>query len=190
MSHLVRQAGLAELPQLAGVLGRSLIADPVFQWLYDGAATAQDISAFTEKLYAQATELGLVWQAGGGRGVAVWVPPGGEVVDSSQTSGPEPRSTDSQGPNPDETWSWIESFVPDDAWYLEVLGVDPDAQGAGLGGALVRHGLELAREDGAGAFLETFAARNVRYYERFGFNVVDEDDVPGKGPHVWFMRFD
>ena len=132
----------------------------------------------------------MVWEAGDCRAVAVWVPPADQVVGSS----PAPHiALPNQGlrvPNAEAAWTWIESFVPSDAWYLEVLGVDPDAQGAGLGGALIRHGLDLAAAAGAGAFLETSVASNVPYYERFGFEVVDEQNMPGEGPHVWFMRVD
>ena len=38
------------------------------------------------------------------------------------------------------------------------------------------------------AFLETGNPRNVPYYERFGFRVIDEGDAPGGGPRIWFMR--
>jgi len=55
---------------------------------------------------------------------------------------------------------------------------------------LVEFGLNLARADDAGAFLETGTPRNVPYYERFGFRIVDDTDAPDGGPHIWFMRFD
>jgi predicted N-acetyltransferase YhbS len=87
-----------------------------------------------------------------------------------------------------EMWGWLESFVADDAWYLDAIGVDPARQRSGVGGVLIRHGLALAAKDGAPAFLETSAAANIPYYERFGFNVVDQGDAPNGGPHIWFMR--
>ena len=37
------------------------------------------------------------------------------------------------------------------------------------------------------AVLETAQPDNVALYEHFGFRVVLEGDVPGGGPHVWFM---
>jgi len=172
------------------VLGRSLRADPIFQWSFGGAGLSGDIAKFAQRIYAAPTERGMVWEAGGCRAVAVWVPPGVRVVDSSPFPGSGLAGEDLGVPNAEETWTWIESFVPGDAWYLEVLGVDPDAQGDGLGGALIRHGLDFAAAAGAGAFLETSVAGNVPYYERFGFEVVDEQDMPGEGPHVWFMRVD
>ena len=55
---------------------------------------------------------------------------------------------------------------------------------------MVELGLDRARQDAIPAFLETGVARNVAYYERLGFHVVEEGDAPMDGPHVWFMRFD
>jgi hypothetical protein len=40
------------------------------------------------------------------------------------------------------------------------------------------------------AFLETARPENVGYYERLGFRVVADGDVPGGGPHIWFLRAD
>lgn len=170
------------------MLGRSLHADPIFQWSFGGNASPHSIAEFTQRIYAQPAELGMVWDGGNGRGVAVWVPPGGYVVAAAVDPAVPDQSSDPQMPNAATAWTWIESFVPEETWYLEVLGVDPDAQGAGLGSALVRHGLAFAAADGADAFLETSVNHNVPYYERFGFEVVDEADMPGEGPHVWFMR--
>ena len=48
----------------------------------------------------------------------------------------------------------------------------------------------VVEADGVPAFLETGKARNVPYYERFGFRTAAEDDAPGGGPHIWFMHRD
>jgi len=71
---------------------------------------------------------------------------------------------------------------------LDMVAVDPALQGQGVGSALIRHGVELARGDGVAAFLETGNPRNVPYYERFGLRVTGEADAPDGGPHIWFMR--
>ena len=76
-----------------------------------------------------------------------------------------------------------------DVWYLEVVGVHPDEQGAGIGSRLVGTGLERADATGAASYLETPSAANVRFYERLGFEV-ERDGVellPG-GPTHWLMR--
>lgn len=79
------------------------------------------------------------------------------------------------------------------AWRLETLGVHPDRQGGGLGGALVRFALDAAARRGAHEIeLETSDPRNVRLYERFGFATVAHPASAGSErsdvPPVWRMR--
>lgn len=59
-------------------------------------------------------------------------------------------------------------------WYLMALGVDPDHQGEGHGSALVRAGIERANRDRKPIYLETESERNVGFYQRLGFEVLDE----------------
>ncbi len=80
--------------------------------------------------------------------------------------------------------------VPPQHWYLAVLGVEPERQGQGIGGALIQP--VLARADSAGlpCYLETTRDRNVPFYRRHGFEVVAEGDLPDGGPPYWTMKRD
>jgi len=59
-------------------------------------------------------------------------------------------------------------------------------QGHGLGVAVMEPVLRRCDEDGIGAYLESSKERNVPYYRRHGFEVVDEIDLP-RGPRIWLM---
>ncbi len=72
-------------------------------------------------------------------------------------------------------------------WYLRFLGVRPEAQGKGWGGVALRHGIARAEADGVPIYLETATPENVGLYQRFGFVIRQEWDVPGGGPHFWGM---
>jgi GNAT superfamily N-acetyltransferase len=72
-------------------------------------------------------------------------------------------------------------------WFLAVVGVDPARRSQGLGRAVIAPGLEAADADDVPAFLETQAPINVRFYERLGFDVIAELDLPGDGPKHWAM---
>lgn len=74
-----------------------------------------------------------------------------------------------------------------DWWYLQFIGVRPDAQGCGLGGAAIQAGLILAREAGKPVFVEVMNQDNLGYYLHAGFETIDEFDIPDAGPHVWGM---
>jgi predicted N-acetyltransferase YhbS len=59
-----------------------------------------------------------------------------------------------------------------------------------VGTALIQHGLTFADRDGVPAVLETGRPENVGYYERRGFRKISDDDAPGGGTQIWFMRYD
>jgi ribosomal protein S18 acetylase RimI-like enzyme len=77
---------------------------------------------------------------------------------------------------------------PDDVWNLATLGVHPEAQGHGLGAALI--GAALAEVDAsrivADTALETSDDRNVRLYERAGFTLTATTRIQD-GPTVYSM---
>jgi ribosomal protein S18 acetylase RimI-like enzyme len=56
-------------------------------------------------------------------------------------------------------------------WYLPWIGVRPEAQGKGVGSALLARGLARADADGLPAYLEATSRRNAALYARYGFEV-------------------
>jgi len=78
--------------------------------------------------------------------------------------------------------------VPPLHWYLATLGVDPQRQGQGIGGALIQPVLARADAEGLLCYVETEKERNLPFYRRHGFEVVVEDDMPNGGPHFWAMK--
>ena len=70
-------------------------------------------------------------------------------------------------------------------WHLGPLAVDAHLQGQGVGSRMMQ--VFCARMDAANetAYLETDKPVNVRFYERFGFEVVGEQEV--LGVTNWFM---
>jgi len=70
-------------------------------------------------------------------------------------------------------------------WYLSTLGVDPTAQGRGVGTALLAHWLAGVDADALPAWLETDRQANVAFYRRAGFEVARRTEV--LGTTVWCM---
>jgi ribosomal protein S18 acetylase RimI-like enzyme len=70
-------------------------------------------------------------------------------------------------------------------WYLRILGVRPESQGQRLGTSLGQHGLERAQADGLPCYLETTNERNVAFYQKNGFRLVQQGQVPNDGPLIW-----
>jgi ribosomal protein S18 acetylase RimI-like enzyme len=71
-------------------------------------------------------------------------------------------------------------------WYLPTIGVDPGAQGLGVGSALLEVILRRCDADRTPAYLESSKSRNIGFYERHGFTVSEERRLPN-GPPFWPM---
>jgi ribosomal protein S18 acetylase RimI-like enzyme len=71
-------------------------------------------------------------------------------------------------------------------WYLAVLGTDPDAQRTGLASAVLAPVLERCDREQIPSYLESSKAANIPFYNKHGFEVVDELRIPG-GPSLWPM---
>jgi len=156
-----------------------------------------DIAERFTSYFAHALErlipVGVVWEAQSADGAAVWIPPDG-AEDWQEMHTRDPRIEEltlDGGRRYSVFWAWVESSFPNEPlWHLNAVAVEPEARGRGIGSALIEHGLALARADRVGVLLETGNPRNVAYYEKFGFRVVDESAAPEEGPHIWIMRRD
>jgi ribosomal protein S18 acetylase RimI-like enzyme len=191
-STTIEPAGRDRINALAAVYARAFRDDPIVRWPLPDTGDVQDrIQTVFASIYVGIADDGVIWEAGDADGFAVWIPAGAadDMFESDAAVQRElaPLTAD-DGERYRVLWDWIEARVPADVWYLDAIGVDPSRQGRGVGDALVRHGLDAAADAGVDAFLETALAGNVRYYERFGFRVVDEGEPEPDGPHIWFMR--
>jgi GNAT superfamily N-acetyltransferase len=72
-------------------------------------------------------------------------------------------------------------------WYLAVMGVVPEWQGRGLGTALMRPASKELDRSGLPAYLEASTQRSRALYERHGFAVTGEFNLPANGPPLWQM---
>ena len=76
--------------------------------------------------------------------------------------------------------------------HLNMIGVRPDAQGRGLGHALLEHVHDLSSSDPAssGVSLTTEDERNVPLYQRFGYRIVGRAKVSSEVTTWGFFRPD
>lgn len=73
-------------------------------------------------------------------------------------------------------------------WYIWLLAVDPQYQGQGLGGALLRSLTSRADAQGAPVYLWTVQPHNVPFYEHLGFQVVTHAVEPSSRMPFWTLR--
>jgi ribosomal protein S18 acetylase RimI-like enzyme len=130
----------------------------------------------------RALEEGIVDRDPLDRAAALWFPPGLEpdaeaIMAHLEASVPAERL--------DRLAAGMEvqgSMHPHDPhWYLPWIGVKPEAQGMGLGSALLVTGLARADADGLPAYLEATSRRNAALYARHGFEetgIVEAEGYP------------
>ncbi|GGV02399.1 GNAT family N-acetyltransferase [Streptomyces spectabilis] len=187
----VRPAAPEDVPRAVRTLGRAF-AD--YAWTRHTVAADDHVRRVEGLQELFLTRIGLahgrVWVAGGGAAVAVWTTPA--TADAGAVFAElAPRFTELAGDRAqayEEAEAALRPHRPaEPVWFLGTVGVDPDRQGAGLGRAVLRPGIEAAERDGVPAFLETSAETNLRFYERLGFEVTADLTLPGGGPRTWCM---
>ncbi|MFI1386325.1 GNAT family N-acetyltransferase [Embleya sp. NPDC020886] len=135
---------------------------------------------------------GRVWVADEGRAVAVWAVPGQDSSPAFAEIGP--TLVELGGDRAAAAAAADTAIAPyrpqEPGWFLETVATAPEAQGQGLGSAVLIPGIQEAERAGHPAFLETSSEANVRFYERLGFKVTADVQLPDNGPRTWCMRRD
>ncbi|KAM5354658.1 hypothetical protein ACJ41O_001305 [Fusarium nematophilum] len=66
-------------------------------------------------------------------------------------------------------------YPPNSLYYLEIAAVRPDTQGMGVGGTIMKW--VVRRIGSSPCFLECTNEKNVGFYEKYGFKVVDQKEL-------------
>ena len=131
-----------------------------------------------------------VWTTTDLSGLACWFPPGTSKLTFKESLAEAlpflPEGLPRLGKASRFEHAIKERWPKEPHWYLAILSVSPESQGKGHGGVLLRPGLERADAAGLPAYLETQRERNVGFYEKYGFELVEKITIDGELP-VWLM---
>lgn len=186
-----------QVEEATATLTRAFHADPLFEWVFpDEEARANGLRPLFRIFLRYARKRGHVDVAAQARAAAIWMPPGrtvtmGGMLVSGMMALPFQVGfgTFAKLAGAMDVMEKIHKrYAPEPHWYLAGLGVAPEFQGQGLGSALVRPVLERADRERAPCYLETSAERNLPFYERLGFEVVEATHVGKGGPPAWGMK--
>jgi ribosomal protein S18 acetylase RimI-like enzyme len=188
----IRRATEQDVPELAGMLARAFQDDPVTTWAW----RPDDLRPWALERF-QATRLRQlirheeVWTDESMSCAALWAPPGHWKASLRETAELVPCFLRARliGRLPLATVGWekLEHGHPREPhFYLAVLGTEPEAQGRGLGSAVLKGVLDQCDGDGVAAFLESSKESNIAFYARHGFRVTEEVRLL-RGPSVWKM---
>ncbi len=171
MTKTVETASPGDEAAAIATLTLAFAADPMTRWSWPDPRTYLEAFPKLARAFGGAAFLkGTAHRIDGGAGVALWLPPG--VEPDGEAMGALMQST-LKGPALMEgapIMQQMMDFHPHEPhWYLPLIGIDPQYQGRGLGGALLDHALALSDRDGVPAYLESSNPRNIGLYEQHGF---------------------
>jgi ribosomal protein S18 acetylase RimI-like enzyme len=189
----------ADLPLAAVALSRAFHDDPLQVYTLPDPA---ERAALSPALFAAALRYGLLFgevltTAGRPVGAAVWLGPNGwDITPEKAAAAGFDRLGGEIGEDAAERFfsalaagdPYHREAVPPAHWYVMVVGIAPEAQGKGLGRALLQPMIDRAAAAGQPCYLETANPANVAFYERLGFDRVAEIVEPRSGVRFWTFR--
>lgn len=184
----------ADVPAVIDAVIDAFRDDPVQRWVFRGADLDAGLRALFTHLVEGYFAVGhayLVSDPGGVVGAGLWEPP-------DRSSLPEERIAelladlapilgDHLGAVMGELARTYEYRPAEPHLYLGILGVVSRAQSGGFGTALIAPVLAECDRMGMLAHLESSNPRNVPFYLRHGFEVVDAFHCGGDGPVMTIM---
>ena len=190
----LRLARAADAPAIGAMFARAFANDPVTSWVTPDAARRLRLLARLNTRIARHEGIPrratyVAEDAGRIVGAAIWQPPKPRPVNwrsvpfaltAGIALGRDIPRTIMAGR------AAARARPRDKHWYLQLLGVDPDAQGTGIGGTLMRAHLPTVDEQGLPAYLET-TAENLGFYGRLAFEVIGEIATGGGAPREYSL---
>lgn len=129
-------------------------------------------------------------------GISVWSKPLNKEQESLREELKKEFIVHNMGYNTYQIYRKVCDFMSDksspviekNAWYLSIIGILPEFQGQGLGPGLVESVLEKTDKLGVATYLETFAPRNITFYQRLGYQICDSYIEPVTKAEYWLMQ--
>lgn len=187
-SIALRVAGAADVERLRETMAEAFLEDPVLGWLVPSERRRLwSLRRFYDiELRHVGLAQGRVWTTAGLNGAAVTTPPHRWRV--------PPRVALLQATcglrlgRAIRLLSAVERrHLREPHHYFAHIGVAPQAQGRGIGSALMGPTLERCDRQGLPAYLEASTERSAALYERLGFRLIEELRVGGS-PALRLMR--
>jgi len=187
-----RKIARGDVKVLAAVLARAFHDDPISEFIFPSENSRPRALErfFAVELGALYFRFGETWTTNDLAGAAIWAPPGDRrprlrdllpMVKLARFVAAHPARTA-------RVIASLEKVHPGEPhYYLATLGTDPPKQGRGVGSALLKPVLDACDRQGIAAYLESSKERNVPFYRRHGFEVIQEFKLPLGGPSVWLM---
>jgi ribosomal protein S18 acetylase RimI-like enzyme len=171
-------------PETARLLARAFVTNPLHVAAFGEGAMARNESFFRSALGAMKGPKHLAYEAGSLSGLIHWVHSAECQHSPSEKARLLPGMA--RGLGIAASWrlilwlsAWSRHDPPEPHLHLGPIGVDPGAQGRGVGARLMRQFCDELERQSLPGYLETDRSQNVAFYARSGFEVVSEAQVLG-----------
>ncbi len=194
MAAEIRRVESDDVQKLSGLLARAFHDDPWMSWMFQEPKFRPILAEAWMKVEVQcARNMNSSWLSLENDTVvagSIWAPPGKDLHEGNVfrqlwylVLGANPGRADKllQG------LSKIGEMHPKEPhYYLNTVGVEPERVGQGHGGDIIRHTLDHVDQQKKPCYLESSSERNIPLYERLGFKIIHEIEIPD-GPTMWSM---
>ena len=155
----IRSATPDEMPQAISALVAAFLTDPFARF---GWPSPHAYLRAAREFAGASFDHGTAYVSADFRGAALWLPPGvhpdGEALEAAVRDTADPQHLDDVL----GTFEKMAQFHPEEPhWYLPMIGVEPTAQGRGLGAELMRHAVTRCDGEAVLAYLESSNPRNI-----------------------------
>lgn len=191
MTYNVVPLQTSDADRIGSIIEDGFEHDPICNWAFDNnnAALNPFFSMLCQDVYLPD---GFGCTTTRGEGVALWVPPY-----ERKTPGP---------------WATVKSVAlmarysgltgikrgialgkalpakpQEPFYYLFLIATRQAHRGKGLGGQLIEPGLARIESDQADSYIESSNEKNLSFYRRYGYEIIDEIEPAPGAPHMWLM---
>lgn len=188
-----RVASAAEVDTLSSVFAAAFEDDPVFRWLMPTRAGRRRRLErfFGLELRHVVLPSGRIWTTDRSLGASLELPPGHWRMPLRMQVAYGPGFMRVFGARLPHALALITKMerrhLREPHHYIPYVGVVPEAQGQGLGTALLVATLDRCDRERMPAYLEATSERNAALYARLGFEHLGEFTL-GSSPPLWPMR--
>ena len=187
----------SHVPHASMLLARAFHKDPFFTCvLPDAEKRAQVLPWLSERMLRYGLRCGAVYTTPSVEGAAIWLGPQHPTMQLAGTvqaglfllplklSLPEFQRSLRLSNYADRLHK---TRLTGPHLYLLQLGVEPSLQGQGIGWVLLRQLLALAARQALPCYLDTYNEKNLPFYQRGGFTVVNHGQATPASPPIWAM---
>ncbi len=187
----VRPAVQSDFEPLSQSLARAFYDDPVFSYFIpDDSKRLKKLESVMGILFKLGLPHGACYTTTNYESITLWRPPNEWDVPFWAYIVNGPKMISAFGGNLGRvlsTMDMMEKVHPHEPhWYLQTIGTDPEFQGKGYGGVIMRDRLAAVDAAHMPCYLESSKDTNIPIYQSFGFRLTGELQVPG-GPRIWPM---